>query len=55
MHKEQGMKSNRFQAEFLGWEDVYDLQKLENHGVDQVIIGKAIYEGNIQLSEINLC
>ena len=36
-------------------QDVYDLQNLENHGVDQVIIGKAIYEGNIQLSEINLC
>ena len=34
--------------------DIEALKTIESVGVDHVIIGKAIYEGTIQLSEI-LC
>jgi len=36
-------------------EDLLQLQKLEADGVDQVIVGKAIYEGRIDLAEVLSC
>ena len=35
--------------------DLLQLQKLEADGVDQVIVGKAIYEGRIDLAEVLSC
>ena len=35
--------------------DLEKVQKLKKHGVDQVIIGKAIYEGNLKLEDILKC
>jgi phosphoribosylformimino-5-aminoimidazole carboxamide ribotide isomerase len=36
-------------------EDLLQLQTLEADGVDQVIVGKAIYEGRIDLAEVLSC
>jgi phosphoribosylformimino-5-aminoimidazole carboxamide ribotide isomerase len=36
-------------------EDLQALKSLEAAGVDQVIVGKAIYEGKISLSEAFQC
>ena len=35
--------------------DLKKIQKLKKYGVDQVIVGKAIYEGKLNLKEILKC